>query len=134
MILLDTLRQENSLNARYSISITPLINFKPTPLTLRACYADPISVVGGSVVRVSAPDGYSIAITQAEIVGGAITADSGWLDGEKSLKGLKANTKYVGFSVRKNDDSTFNLTTLNTLNFQNSVFDRESKLNYKWSK
>ncbi len=113
-----TLRQENSLNARYLINAIPVeSNFKPTPHTMRACYADPISVVGGSVIRVSSPVGYSIGITQAEVVGGTITADSGWLEGEKSLK-LNANTKYIGVSVRKNDDSTFDLTTLNTLDFK----------------
>lgn len=113
-----TLRQENCINARYSIATTPVeSNFHPVLHTMRACYSDPISVVGGTVVRVSAPDGYSIGITQAEVIGGAITYDSGWLEGEKSLK-LNAATKYIGFSVRKNDDSVFNLTELNTLNFK----------------
>ena len=130
-----TLRQENSLNARYSY-IDP--SFNPTPNTARACYANPISVLGGTVVRVSAPSGYSIGITQAEVIGGAVTHDSGWLEGEKSLK-LNAATKYIGFSVRKNDDSVFNLTQLNTLNFKiafstgsaNLITDALSKLKQK---
>lgn len=112
-----TLRPENSLNARYAIFEPPSnANFVPRAVNTRACYKIPLPVKSGTVIRMSAPPGYSIAVCEGVAIGGAITADSGWQTGESSLL-LRSDTNFIGINVRKNDDSPINLSILQNLDF-----------------